>query len=546
MDKFTHFNTDISKIELPEKFTFPFYYEPHPLAIIACEELQYYLLNQSDFEHNFGLNDTLEGLGIGKMFGVLVVENKEGRLGYLSAFSGKLADSNHHERFVPPVYDVLVDGDFYKEGEKEVSALNTEIEDIESSQSYIAHKSQVESLKALASQSINDFKALVKSQKKERDHRRSDAPEDQNLAKDLKNQSLFYQYSLKDLQKFWEEKIGIIEQGFIKKENHLNTLKSERKSMSNALQHKIFEHYRFLNAKGDIKNLKDIFPEPPAGSGECAAPKLLHYAYLQDLKPIALAEFWWGTSPPGELRKHKHYYPACKNKCEPILGHMLQGLDVDDNPLLVNQGEGRIIDTIYEDEYLVVVNKPAELLSQPGRYIKDCVQSRMKSRYPDASGPLIVHRLDMSTSGLMLIAKSSEIHTLLQRQFIDKTIRKRYVALLDGRIDDESGIINLPLRVDLEDRPRQMVCYEHGKTATTKWEKIDIVNDKTRIYFYPITGRTHQLRVHAAHHKGLNTPIVGDDLYGQKSNRLHLHAESLTFVHPISKKEMTIVSEPEF
>ena len=259
-----------------------------------------------------------------------------------------------------------------------------------------------------------------------------------------------------------------------------------------------------------------------------------------------MAEFWWGQSPNSEIKKHGHFYPACRGKCEPILGHMLSGIEMDENPMLTNPALGKELPIVYEDEYLAIFNKPSEFLSVPGKNISDSVYERAKTLYPDAKGPLIVHRLDMSTSGLMLIAKTKEVHQHLQSQFLKRTVKKRYVALLDGIVKIPSGEIYLPLRVDLDDRPRQLVCYEHGKTALTYFETIDTKKRQTKVYFYPVTGRTHQLRVHAAHPLGLNTPIVGDDLYGIKGNRLHLHAESITFRHPISKEVVTFQVDAEF
>jgi tRNA pseudouridine32 synthase/23S rRNA pseudouridine746 synthase len=259
-----------------------------------------------------------------------------------------------------------------------------------------------------------------------------------------------------------------------------------------------------------------------------------------------MAEFWWGQSPKSEIRKHRQFYPACKSKCEPILmTHMLKGLQIDANPFEDNP-TGKEIEVVYEDEVLLVINKPAEFLSVPGKKITDSVYQRIKEKYPEATGPLVVHRLDMSTSGLMLIAKDEATYVKLQSQFIKRTISKRYVALLDGVLHDNEGSIDLPLRVDLEDRPRQLVCFDHGKPAQTNWKKIKIINNQTLVYFYPITGRTHQLRVHASHELGLKTPIIGDDLYGTKSNRLHLHAEQLIFIHPLSNKEICFHCEAEF
>ena len=330
--------------------------------------------------------------------------------------------------------------------------------------------------------------------------------------------------------------------------DEINQYKDERRLKSSALQQKLFAEYSFLNQFGERKSIGEIFNNnPPAGAGECAAPKLLHYAFENQLTPIAMAEFWWGQSPKSEIRKHKQFYPACKSKCEPILlSHMLKGLDMEANPFQENPAEGKDIEIVFEDEVLAVINKPAEFLSVPGKIISDSVYQRVKELYPNATGPLIVHRLDMSTSGLMLIAKDEETYVKLQSQFIKRTIKKRYIALLDGILEENEGFIDLPLRVDLDDRPRQLVCYEHGKSAQTKCEKIEIRNNQTLVYFYPITGRTHQLRVHASHELGLKTPIVGDDLYGTKANRLYLHAESLLFIHPVLNKEIRIIKEPEF
>ena len=327
----------------------------------------------------------------------------------------------------------------------------------------------------------------------------------------------------------------------------INAIKENRRVKSAELQQQLFENYAFLNQSGELKSLGKIFNgNPPAGAGECAAPKLLHYAFQHELKPIAMAEFWWGQSPKSEVRKHQQFYPACTGKCEPILAHMLAGIELENNPFLVNSAEGKELEIVFEDDYLVVVNKPSEFLSVPGKQVVDSVYTRMKQQFPDATGPLVVHRLDMSTSGLLLIAKSSEIHKKLQSQFIKRQIKKRYVALLDGILNEDNGIINLPLRVDLDNRPNQIVCYEHGKNAETHWEVVSRINNRTLIYFYPITGRTHQLRVHAAHSLGLNAPIVGDDLYGNKANRLHLHAESITFQHPITKEKMTLSVPADF
>ncbi|RRN76325.1 RluA family pseudouridine synthase, partial [Pseudoxanthomonas sp. SGD-10] len=347
------------------------------------------------------------------------------------------------------------------------------------------------------------------------------------------------------------EKINTIKIKIDEFAEKINHLKKERKAKSTALQDELFAQYYFLNRFKEQKNLLQIFSEdlkqnPPSAAGECAAPKLLHYAFKHNLKPIAMAEFWWGQSPKSEIRKHKQFYPACTGKCKPILNHMLKGIEVDDNPMLDNPAENKQLEIIYEDDWIAVINKPAEFLSVPGINISDSVYSRMKERYPNANGPLIVHRLDMSTSGILLVAKDKESHKFLQHQFIKKTITKRYMALLNGIVEKDEGEINLPLRVDLDDRPRQLVCYDYGKPAKTIWKVIHRNNGRTLIHFYPVTGRTHQLRVHASHPLGLNTPIVGDDLYGKKDSRLHLHAERLSFVHPQTKTRVEFTAECEF
>ena len=289
-----------------------------------------------------------------------------------------------------------------------------------------------------------------------------------------------------------------------------------------------------------------VIDVPPSGTGDCAAPKMLQYAFSNGLTPVAMAEFWWGKSPNSEVRKHGNFYSACRGKCEPVLGHMLQGIDVDPNPFLTNQAIGKTLETIYEDEYICVINKPTEFLSGPGKHVTDSVQERMKDKYPESTGPLIVHRLDMSTSGLLVIGKTKEIYTQLQLQFVKRTVKKRYIALLDGVVANDEGYIDLPLQLDINNRPYQKVEYEFGKSARTRFEVIERKAGKTKIYFYPITGRTHQLRVHAAHVDGLNAPIVGDDLYGVKGDRLHLHAESIMFTHPVTGEEVTLSVEAEF
>lgn len=545
---FKTFNNPISEIPFPEKFNYPFYYEPHPLAIIATNEVQQHLDSLTELDHNFGLDETKKGLIIGKMFGVLVVKTKEGDLGYLAAFSGKIANENHHHGFVPPVYDLLTNEGFFKKEEIILNDLNYQINQLETSEELKQLLEEKKQIEFESQDELTTIKKKIKVNKSDRDTLRkslnTEIEQDKIELEKLNKQSIKESYYLKDKTAFWKNKKEEIELKLHVYLSKISQLKEERKYRSSECQKLIFKQYTFLNANKSLKSLNEIFEEelqitPPAGAGECAAPKLLHYAFLNDYEPICMAEFWWGASPVSEVRKHKQFYPACKGKCEPILNHMLVGLNVDDNPMLINPAENKDLPIVYEDDSIIIVNKPAEFLSVPGKNISDSVYTRIKAMYPDATGPLIVHRLDMSTSGILVLAKTLEAYHHLQKQFLKRQVKKRYVALLNGILQEKKGTIELPLRVDLDDRPRQIVCFDHGKHAKTEFEVIEIFENQTKVYFYPITGRTHQLRVHASHKNGLNTPIKGDDLYGTKDTRLHLHAESITFRHPKSKEIIT-------
>lgn len=554
---FIPFNTSIKGIELPEKFTFPFVYEPHTLAEIACKQVQEYLRTQTDFEHNFGLNLSQKGAVIGKMFGVLVVQNENGELGFLAAFSGKLGNSNEHTYFVPPVFDTLQEEAFLSKGMTVLNEFTLELKKLKSAALYQAK------IKALAEQTLLqhfEIEALHVFSKKAKDRRQTIRLQlrDQStnealtlLEKRLNDESIHFNYSMKKLKEFWKTKLQLLHDEIEPFEQKIQALTNQRAEKSAQLQQQLFESYFFLNKEGLQKNLGEIFNDtvekkPPAGAGECAAPKLLQYAFANNLKPITMAEFWWGKSPQSEIRQHTNYYGACKSKCEPILSHMLQGIEMDSNPLLVNPAVGKEMPIIYEDDALIVVNKPSEFLSVPGKTISDSIYTRIKKIRPDATGPIIVHRLDMSTSGILVLTKTEEAYRHLQVQFINRTVKKRYAALLEGKIDSAEGQIELPMRVDLNDRPRQMVCFEHGKKAITYWKKIKTIQEKTLVHFFPVTGRTHQLRVHAAHENGLNTPILGDDLYGKKEQRLYLHAEWISFIHPSTNKKIQFEIKNDF
>ena len=538
------FTTSITDIPLPERFTYPFCYTPHPLCILAAKEVQSYLTRQTAWK---------DELRQGKMFGVLIVQTEHGETGYLAAFSGILAGKNLPPFFVPPVYDLLQPQGFFKIEEENISSINRNIRQLENDKAYAALSAELARTIQSAENILATAKAQLKEAKTAREQRRKEKELNAQEEAELIRESQFQKAEYKRLERSWKARITTLQTQTEDWERRISALKSERKTRSAALQQKLFEQFGMLNYRGEVKNLCEIFGQtvhktPPAGAGECAAPKLLQQAYLHGWKPIAMAEFWWGDSPKTEIRHHGHYYPACKGKCEPILQHMLQGLQVEENPMLKRmQVPSQNLEIVYEDPWLSVINKPAGMLSVPGKEDAVSVYSLMREQYPEADGPLTVHRLDMATSGLMLIAKTKRVHQNLQAQFKNRLVRKRYVALLEGIVPKDKGTVDLPLCLNPLDRPRQMVHTEHGKPAITDYQVLERLDGKrTRIAFYPRTGRTHQLRIHAAHPLGLHCPIIGDELYGEKADRLYLHAEYLEFTHPITGETVRITKEAEF
>lgn len=540
-DKIHYLSFDSDGIELPSEFTYPFHYIPHPLTVMAAREVQDYLASRTDWT---------EELSEGKMFGVLIVQTPEGKVGYLAAFSGNLAGSNLHSFFVPPVYDLLQPDGFFRIEEANISAINKRIKELESSRQLTEMRTALAECRAQVDRTLADAKQQMKEAKIVREQRRSEgAGEEEQKA--MIRESQFQKAEYKRLEKRLKEEMQQQAEELENQEQLIRQLKQERKTRSAALQQKLFEQFRMLNAKGEVKDLCELFKDtpqgtPPAGTGECALPKLLQYAYQHRLKPLAMGEFWCGKSPKEEVRHEGHFYPSCKGKCAPILKHMLIGLQVAKNPLAENVHKNTEPEIVYEDEWLLVVNKPAGMLSVPGKEALNSVYQFLHERYPEATGPMLVHRLDMATSGLLLAAKDKDTHQVLQALFSGRQIKKRYTAILSGTVSSDEGVISLPLCPNLHDRPRQMVSFEHGKPAVTRYKVLERKNGKTLIAFYPLTGRTHQLRVHAAHQQGLSCPIVGDELYGKRADRLYLHAAELSFTHPISGKDITICREADF
>lgn len=540
MNKLHYFADSISLLSLPEKFTYPFHYTPHPLCVAAAGEVGRYLSTKGEWQGE---------LRKGKMFGVLIVRTGEGEVGYLAAFSGILAGKNRHTYFVPPVYDVQEPDGFFRIEEEQISGINRRIEELQADVRYKDCKQRLADETILAGQVLDDIRGRMKAAKVERDRLRSTVTRVDS--EQLIRESQFQKAELKRQKQYWKDHLASLQTEVEVFETEIERLKAERKTRSAALQQWLFKQFRMLNARGEERDLCNLFKDtvqktPPAGAGECAAPKLLQYAYRNGWQPLAMAEFWWGDSPKNEIRRHGYYYPACKGKCGPILKHMLQGLHVEKNPLETDMHRGTELEIMYEDEWLSVVNKPAGMLSVPGKSDIDSVYGRVRRMYPEATGPMIVHRLDMATSGLILIAKTKEVHQNLQAQFKNRTVCKRYVAWLDGIVEKKEGHIELPLRPDPEDRPRQVFDAVHGKPAVTDYTVLHYDSGRTFISFIPKTGRTHQLRVHSAHPLGLNAPIVGDELYGRKADRLYLHAEYLGFIHPVSGVYMEIEKESGF
>ena len=596
-------------IPSPRQFTYPFCYDVDPLAEAASLELQRYIADAD-------LMSTEKGCG--KMFGVLVVEyeDEEGasQRGFLAAYSGLLGGRNDWPYFVPPVFDAQQPDGHFKRTEREISAINREIAAIEHDAEYLQSVEQHEQTKKRLQAEVDAFKAEVDAAKVRRDARRkSGEPLSEEEQAEMIRESQFMKAELRRRRKAMEQANSTLH---IPHSTFLKSLQRKRKQMSDELQRWLFAAYRMLNAKGEERDLIDIFREythamPPAGAGDCCAPKLLQYAYLHHLRPVCMAEFWWGESPASEIRHHLHYYPACRSKCLPILTHMLKGLDVAPNPLAQKRhtAEPRVL---YADEYIMVVDKPAGMLSVPGKAesvrseFSDSANISVEEYFANLQLPTnsqlptkqftigeadnsklkiqnskflkAAHRLDMDTSGLLVLARTEQAYVELQRQFASRETVKRYEAVLSGVPTQNSKLktqnsstqpsgcleaISLPLIADINDRPRQRVDMEHGKPALTLYNIVEVRavdantavayttkkvdKRRTLVHLYPKTGRTHQLRVHCAHPLGLACPILGDPLYGiERADRMYLHAAELTFRHPVTDETMHFLSPSGF
>ena len=544
-------------------------YEPHPLCIQACREVQEMLARREDWQ---------EEIARGKMFGVLIVENVKTdadnpKWGYLAAYSGQIGGRSDWEDFVPAVFDYLQPDGYFKTHETEISRINQSISHLEKDERMKEARTLIRQLQEERKRTIAAYQEKMKEAKAKRDSRREAGKLSEAEEAEMIRESQFMKAELRRLKKSLSEKTAL-ETEFEDYQENILRLKQLRKQLSDALQQWLFSQFRMLNQEGESKDLLEIFRDealkeypqaaiatsriaalkmvPPAGSGECCEPKLLQYAYQHGYKPLQMAMFWWGESPKEEIRHHLQFYPACNGKCKPILHWMLPASTFE--PEAINLSIYDKVETLYEDREIAVIHKPEGLLSVPGKdAAQPSVYALMRRKYPEATGPLIVHRLDMATSGLMIIAKTEFAYHRLQKEFLNHRVQKKYIAIISEKeisgIDiPERGIISLPLQPDYLNRPRQIVNHEQGKEAITEYEILERIDGShLRIALYPKTGRTHQLRVHCAHQEGLNAPILGDPLYGnEKAARLHLHAEEITFEHPLTGKKITIKRKADF
>lgn len=529
----------------PERFNNPFDYEPHPLCQLAVKGLCMYI------ESHLQYNDELHS---GKMFGVLVVRYKD-ELGYLAAYSGQLQGCKELDYFVPNVFDYLQPDGYFKCHEAEISEINRQIASIETTPERIHLLDEIQQAQIDAVTEIDAYKEVMTQAKRQRDFSRQTG-DDARTEDELIRESQFMKAELVRIKQKWRNIQKELDTSIAHYDKQIDELKGKRQQKSEALQTWLFQNFIVRNARGETRDLLDIFKYtpmgmPPSGSGECCAPKLLQYAFSHDMQPLCIAEFWWGESPKSVIRRHLNYYNACRGKCLPILTFMLEGMDVEQKEMHKDAGES--ISILYEDESIVVVYKPSGLLSVPGKSERHSVFSILSER---GYTPKTVHRLDMDTSGILVVPRTTEAHHSLQRQFYNRTVKKRYVAIVEPMIgitlnEGDHGIIDIPICPDPFDRPRQMVDYDYGKRSITEWRVVSpqpsgLGSGEVVLSLVPHTGRTHQLRVHCASCDGLASPIKGDPLYGHRGERLCLHAEYLEFAHPVTGKRLHFKVEADF
>jgi tRNA pseudouridine32 synthase / 23S rRNA pseudouridine746 synthase len=545
---FTPLEPQPSPEERPRLFPSPFdALGPHPLARRAAEVMQAQLRAGALAPGLCAARlDAPEG---GKMFGVLVVEGRDGRVGFLRAFSGMLAGRWHVEGFVPPLFDREARAQVEPGAERSVKALLARAERLRASPQLQAARAEDAAQQQRHAAELAALRARHDSRKQQRHARRLELAASEALAGEplraalhaLDQESRGDKAERRRLEAAHEAARREVARRRARLERRLAALERLRRIVSRGFMTRIHETYAVPSARGERRALRGLYApvEPPSGAADCAAPKLLAFAYAQGLRPLALAEFWWGAPPAAGGRVSGAFYGACRDKCTPLLPFMLSGLEVAPPRLFTPPALASAeLEVVFEDAWLVVVNKPQGLLSVPAKdlALTDSVLARLRARHPRA---LLAHRLDLDTSGLLVAALDVRTHASLQRQFTGREVQKRYAAWVEGRVHGERGTVELALRVDLEDRPRQIHDPVHGRPAVTDWEVLAREEGRTRVALFPRTGRTHQLRVHCAHPLGLGAPIVGDRLYGHEAQRLYLHAEWLGFRHPESGEPVT-------
>ena len=526
----------------PERFTYPFCYTPHPLCLAAAQQLRTYLEGQDRWA---------EELSAGKMMGVLVVRH-QGERGFLAAFSGTLGGQTRQEYFVPPVFDLMSPGNHFQLEQDHITAINARLTALQGEKKGMRRRLQLDDLLRQRDCELQAMRTEAEQAKSRRQTLRQMLPPEKLAAKEAEmvRESQFQKAELRRATKRWNQLIEEAEAPLRTIIEEEKALAAERKRRSEALQRWLFDQYNLFNAQGERRTVSQIFGSaiPPSGTGDCCGPKLLQAAYAWGMTPICMGEFWIGRSPADEVRLDGHFYPACHSRCLPVLTHMTRGLALDSNPLA--EAYQSVLDRFcvqYADESIVVVRKPEGMLSVPGKDGLPSVLDLLRQQFPLAAGPLLVHRLDMDTSGLMVLALHEEAYHNLQEQFVKHVVSKRYIAILEHPLPvGQTGRIDLPLCPDITDRPRQMVHYEYGKRSITEYKVVGEEQGHALIHLWPHTGRTHQLRVHAAHPQGLDNPIVGDRLYGTAGERLCLHAEELSFLHPRSGEKVTFTAPPKW
>ena len=543
-----------TRMDLPERFTDPFRYSPHHLTLTAAETLMAELDSWSRMPEGCSERIFEQALSEGKMLGVLVVADPHGKIGYLSGFSGNVAGQNIFPGFVPPIFDLTAPEGRFKQGEAELNGLNESIKTMLGSPELASLKAELAEAESDRDREINIHKGMMAAAKAERDGIRAET-EDASRLDMLIKESQYQKAELRRLKLYWAENIEELKRKITEKEAEIEKLKKERARKSDELQKWIFDSFIVSDATGRKSSIRNIFSAkglvPPGGTGECAAPKLLNHAYNLGLKPLAMGEFWYGKASETAVRVHGHFYPSCTSKCGPLMEFMLNGLETESFKTVGQELHA----PVYEDESIIVIEKPSGIPSVPGLTPQESIQEKLSVTHGYEIFP--VHRLDMDTSGIMLFAKTLQAAVNLRKQFENHTVRKTYKARLSPqRIDrfsestfelepGKTGTISLALAPDYDERPRQKADRSQGKEALTEYEVTRKNSDGTiEILFHPHTGRTHQLRVHSAHISGLRHPIAGDLLYGGvKAPRLCLHALKITFDHPETGEGMTFSSD---